>query len=186
MTLTPSWCYFEALLFFRILDARARLADLAVETDVFPAGRRGLASEGTRDRGIIRDAQRTIDQLRNLLARPLYAAAGIPMPHPMREVYAAAAPIISTGKPYGELVPFVGEAVLRCREGVDLVLNVTPEGCMVSGMGEMLVPSILEQGGATGRTTIASLSSQYGEVDEEQLRRALLKALGDRWGGILP
>ncbi|MDD1632802.1 MAG: hypothetical protein LUP91_11450, partial [Methylococcaceae bacterium] len=118
-TLTPSWCYFEALLFMRILDARARLSDLGMETDDLPAG----TKEGAQDRRIIRDAQRSIDQLRNLLARPLYAAAGIPMPHPMRDVYAAAAPIIPTGKPYGELAPFVGEAVLRCREGVDLVLN---------------------------------------------------------------
>ena len=58
----------------------------------------------------------------------------------MREVYAAAAPIIPTGKPYGELVPFVGEAVLRCREEVDLVLNnITPEGRHGFGDGEMLV-----------------------------------------------
>jgi len=108
------------------------------------------------------------------------------MPHPMRDVYAAAAPIIPTGKPYGELVPFVGEAVLRCREGADLILNVAPEGCMVSGMGEMLVPSILEQGSAEGPTTIATLTSRDGEVNAEQLRLALLKALGDRWSGILP
>ena len=41
MTLTPSWCYFEALLFMRILDARARLADLGVETDGSPGRRPG-------------------------------------------------------------------------------------------------------------------------------------------------
>jgi hypothetical protein len=40
--------------------------------------------------------------------------------------------------------------------------------------------------GAARSTTIASLSSRDGEVDEEQLRLALLKALGDRWGGVLP
>jgi hypothetical protein len=50
----------------------------------------------------------------------------------------------------------------------------------------MLLPSILAQGGATGRTTIASLSSRDGEVDEEQLRLALLRALGERWSGVLP
>ena len=57
---------------------------------------------------------------------------------------------------------------------------------MVSGMGEMLVPSILEQGGAACATTIATLTSRDGEVNEEQLRLALLEALGDRWDGILP
>jgi hypothetical protein len=50
----------------------------------------------------------------------------------------------------------------------------------------MLIPSILEQGKATGATTIVSLYSQDGGGDEEQLRLALLKSLGDRWGGVLP
>ncbi len=65
-------------------------------------------------------------------------------------------------------------------------LNVSPQGCMVSGMGEMLIPSILEQGKAAGVTTIASLYSQDEEIDEEQLRLALLKSLRDKWGGVLP
>lgn len=180
LTVAPTWCYFEALLFTRLLDARARLADRAAEGDGSPA------AETAEDRQVCRDTLATIAHLRNLLARPLYAAAGVPMPHPMAEVYAAAEPIIPTAKPYGELVPFVGEAVLRCREGVDLILNVAPQGCMVSGMGEMLVPSILAAGGSPGRTTIAPLASRDGEVDEEQLRLALLRALGDRWDGVLP
>ncbi|MHB9098690.1 MAG: hypothetical protein ACYC5X_12815, partial [Syntrophales bacterium] len=186
LTLAPTWCYFEALLFDRLLDARARIADLDGERVNGSADRRHLEGERADRRRIIRDTERSIGQLRNLLARPLYAASGVPMPHPMREVYAAAEPIIPTGKPYGELVPFVGEAVLRCREGVDLILNIAPQGCMVSGMGEMLIPSILEEGGGKGITTIASLFSRDGEVDEEQLRLALLRALGDKWNGILP
>ncbi len=186
LTLAPTWCYFEALLFARLLDARARIADLDGERGDSSADRRRLEGERANRQRIVRDTERTISRLRNLLARPLYAAAGVRMPHPMREVYAAAEPIIPTGKPYGELVPFAGEAVLRCREGVDLILNVAPQGCMVSGMGEMLIPSILEQGGAAGRTTIASLSSRDGEVDEEQLRLALLRALGTKWNGVLP
>ena len=186
LTLAPTWCYFEALLFARLLDARARIADLDGERDNGSGGRRLLEGERADRRRIIRETERAIGQLRNLLARPLYAAAGVPMPHPMREVYAAARPIIPTGKPYGELVPFVGEAVLRCRDGIDLLLNVAPQGCMVSGMGEMLIPSILEEGGGRGMTTIASLFSRDGEVDEEQLRLALLRALGGKWEGILP
>ncbi len=186
MTLAPTWCYFEALLFARLLDTRAGIADLDGERgNGSPDRSRSEGERAGRER-IIRDTERTISGLRNLLARPLYAAAGVEMPHPMAEVYAAARPIIPTGKPYGELVPFVGEAVLRCREGVDLILNVAPQGCMVSGMGEMLIPSILEEGGGNGRTTIAALSSRDGEVDEEQLRLALLRALGAKWSGVLP
>ncbi len=139
-----------------------------------------------RQQIIIRDAAKTIDNLRNILARPLYAAAGIDMPHPMHDVYAAAAPIISTAKPYGELVPFVGEAVLRCREHVDLILNLSPEGCMVSGMGDMLIPSITAQAGNGNKTAIVSLFSRDGEVQDDQLRLALLKAPGFHWDGILP
>ncbi|PKN76236.1 MAG: hypothetical protein CVU52_05655 [Deltaproteobacteria bacterium HGW-Deltaproteobacteria-10] len=104
----------------------------------------------------------------------------------MRDVYAAAAPIISTAKPYGELVPFVGESVLRCRENVDLILNLSPEGCMVSGMGDMLIPSIQAQAGNGNNTAIVSLFSRDGEVQEDQLRLALLKAPGGHWGGVLP
>ena len=186
MTMAPTWCFFEAMLFTRILDAQGQLADLGKETDDLPADSIRLEKEKAHQMRIIRESEQAIGQMRNLLARPIYAAAGVPMPHPMREIYAAAAPIIPTGKPHGELVPFVGEAVLRCREGVELILNVSPQGCMVSGMGEMLIPSILEQGKAAGATIIASLYSQDGEVDEDQLRLALLKSLGDRWGGVLP
>jgi hypothetical protein len=57
---------------------------------------------------------------------------------------------------------------------------------MVSGMGEMLIPSILKQGGGTNRTTIVSLCSQNGEIDEERLRLALLEGAGAFWGGVLP
>ncbi len=186
MTLAPTWCYFEALLFARLLDTRAGIADLDGERGNGSPDRRRLEGERAGRERIIRDTERAISGLRNLLARPLYAAAGVEMPHPMAEVYAAARPIIPTGKPYGELVPFVGEAVLKCREGVDLILNVAPQGCMVSGMGEMLIPSILDEGGGNGRTTIAALSSRDGEVDDEQLRLALLRALGAKWNGVLP
>ena len=117
MTLSPSWSYFEMLLFTRMLEARARLADLGMEAEDHP-GKARLASDGERDRQLIKEAEQAIDQLRNILARPLYAAAGIPMPHPMADVYAAAAPIIPTGKPYGELVPFVGRGGVALPGGV--------------------------------------------------------------------
>ncbi len=183
MTMTPTWSFFEAVLHTRLLAAEERIADL----NVAGAGNDlAVAGEKKRQQIIIHDAAKTINNLRNILARPLYAAAGIAMPHPMRDVYAAAAPIISTSKPYGELVPFVGEAILRCRENVDLILNLSPEGCMVSGMGDMLIPSINAQAGTRSKTAIVSLFSRDGEVQEDQLRLALLKAPGFHWDGILP
>ena len=183
MTMTPTWSFFEAVLHTRLLAAEERIADLdmaGADNDL------AVAEDKKRQQIIINDAAKTIANLRNILAHPLYAAAGIAMPHPMCDVYAAAAPIISTAKPYGELVPFVGEAVLRCRENVDLILNLSPEGCMVSGMGDMLIPSITAQAGNGNKTAIVSLFSRDGEVQDDQLRLALLKAPGFHWGGILP
>ncbi len=182
MTMTPTWSFFEAVLQTRILAAEERIADLAMAGAV---NDRAVAEEKNRQQMIIRDAAKTIDNLRNILARPLYNAAGIAMPHPMRDVYAAAAPIISTAKPYGELVPFVGESVLRCRENVNLILNLSPEGCMVSGMGDMLIPSIQAQAGNGSKTAIVSLFSRDGEVQEDQLLLALLKAPDFHWDGSL-
>ncbi len=188
MTLTPTWCFMEAVLYTRLLAAMDRWSDIdgerKADDGIAKDGR--LAVEQNRQAHIAADAKRAIRQLRNLLARPLYAAGGVAMPHAMREVYRAAAPIIPTAKPYGELVPFVGEAVLRLREGADLILNVAPEGCMVSGMGDMLIPSILAQGQNGRKTVIVSLCSRDGEVQEEELRLALLTALGERWKGVLP
>jgi len=183
MTMTPTWSFFEAVLHTRMLAAEERIADLDLASH---ANDPLAAGEKKRQRMIVNDAAKTIGNLRNLLARPLYDAAGIDMPHAMRDVYAAAAPVIPTAKPYGELVPFVGEAILRCRENVDLILNLSPEGCMVSGMGDMLIPSISAQAGAGSRTAIVSLFSREGEVQEDQLRLALLKAPGFHWNGALP
>ena len=188
MTLTPTWCFLEAVLFTRHLDAQACLTDLDLERQAGPLAGDGrhIDIERKRQAGISVETEKTIDQMRNLLARPLYEAGRLAMPHAMREVYRAAAPIITTGKPNGELVPFVGEAVLRCREAVDLILNVAPEGCMVSGMGDMLIPSIHAHGHSEQRTAIISLCSREGEIREDDIRLALLRALGSGWTGILP
>jgi hypothetical protein len=57
---------------------------------------------------------------------------------------------------------------------------------MVSGMGDMLIPSIQAQAGNGDRTAIVSLFSRDGEVQEDQLLLALLKAPGINWDGSLP
>jgi len=182
MTLTPTWSFFEAVLHTRMLAAGERIADIDhAQAMDDPVAR----EEKKRQQTIIRDSQTAIGNLRNILAGPLYAAAGVDMPHAMSDVYTAAAPVIPTAKPYGELIPFVGESILRCRENTDIILNLLPEGCMVSGMGDMLIPSIIACAETTARTTIASLISREGEVQEDQLRLALLKAKRNPWSGIL-
>jgi hypothetical protein len=106
----------------------------------------------------------------------MYKAAGIPMPHAMQDVFAKARPVLPTLQPYGELVPFIGEAMLQLNDGVDLFLNAAPEGCMVSSMGEILSPEILRS--APQKSRVQHLFSTEGEVDEDVLRLALLKVMG--------
>jgi predicted nucleotide-binding protein (sugar kinase/HSP70/actin superfamily) len=99
------------------------------------------------------------------------------MPEAMPEVLDAAQPVISTRRPGGELVPYVGEAVLKLQHGYDLVLNVAPEGCMVSSMGEAITPGIYAAApGSKGK--VQHLFSQQGDVDDELIAQALLKTIG--------
>ena len=98
------------------------------------------------------------------------------MPHPVEELLSLAQPIIPTLKPTGELVPYVGETISQIKEGVDLVLNVAPEGCMVASMGEMLTPAILEAAG-NKNARVQHLFNTEGELNEELLRLSLLKVL---------
>jgi predicted nucleotide-binding protein (sugar kinase/HSP70/actin superfamily) len=186
--MAPTWCFIEAVLLMRVLAARDRMADLEHELKFSDISTNPSALHDSikAQAQIAAAAEQNIRNLRNLLAKPLYKDAMVPMPHSMRDIYAAARPIIATGKPYGELVPFVGESVLKCREGIDLILNVSPEGCMVSGMGDMLIPSILATANSGRRTDIVTLCSRNGEVDEEQLLIALLKTLVRRQGFIRP
>jgi hypothetical protein len=135
-------------------------------------------------RQVVRDNGKAAERLEGmrflfsrLLAQPLYKAAGLPMPEPMTEILAAAREVMPTLRPHGELAPYVGEALHKLRDGVDLFLNVAPEGCMVSSMGEVMTPSILQAAGDV-RGKIQNIFSANGEVDEELLTLALLKALG--------
>jgi predicted nucleotide-binding protein (sugar kinase/HSP70/actin superfamily) len=186
LTMAPTWCFIEAVLLMRVLAARDRMADLEHElkSGDISTNPSDLHDSITAQAQIAAAAEQNIRNLRNLLAKPLYKDAMVPMPHSMHDIYAAAQPIIATGKPYGELVPFVGEAVLKCREGIDLILNVSPEGCMVSGMGDMLIPSILAAANSGRQTDIVTLCSRNGEVDEEKLLIALLKTLVRKQGFI--
>ncbi|MCK5416773.1 hypothetical protein KAI92_05095 [Candidatus Parcubacteria bacterium] len=114
--------------------------------------------------------------IRNILAKPLYNSANISMPTLMSSILKSAKNILPTLKPRGELAPYTGEAIHKLETGTDLFLNIAPEGCMVSSMGEVLTPKILEFTKNKGK--IQNLFSQDGEINEEILTTALLKILG--------
>jgi predicted nucleotide-binding protein (sugar kinase/HSP70/actin superfamily) len=114
--------------------------------------------------------------LRHVLARPLYKAARLKMPMASSRMMNAAKEILPTVRPRGELAPYIGEALTELRQGVDVLLNVGPTGCMVSSMGELLTPRILQAAGTkSGR--IQTLFSADGDVNEELLTLVVLKAM---------
>ena len=124
--------------------------------------------------------------LRHLLAAPLYKAANLQMPPTSTEVLKASKALLPTLRPLGELAPYVGEALIELRREVDLFLNVSPNGCMVSSMGEVLTPSIMQAADIkSGR--IQNLFSTDGDVNQELLTMAVLKAMGpERYYQIKP
>lgn len=176
LTHTPMWCFLENVQYARILTAENDIATLKTgeQFDAMPEKERTAAiKEKQRN---INKSKNSIRQLRGILAGPLYKAAGLPMPHAMEKVFEKAKQILPTFKPYGELVPFIGEALLQLNEGVNLFLNAAPEGCMVSSMGEILSPHVLLQ--SPPNTRMQHLFSTEGEVDDELLKLSLLKVLG--------
>lgn len=179
MNYSPLWCYLEYMLEYDIMVAENEIAQcqnqMIFTTD--PDAKKTLFRKIEEQRKTIAARQNGVDKLRNILAAPLYKAAGLTMPHPMRKVLEAARPVLPKLKPEGELGPYTGEAVLRLREGTDLFLNIAPEGCMVASMGEILTPAIMDAvKGCRGR--IQTLISHNGEIDAETLRMAILKIIG--------
>ena len=176
MSLSPLWAYLEYLPEYRVgeageaigvWEARRRRAATPAEARACDAGIRV-------ERQRTRDARRLGAMLRHLVARPLYRAAGVPLPAPPRHLLDTAKEILPTLRPAGELGLYIGEALLELRAGVDIFLSIAPTGCMVTSMGEVMTPK-LQQAGA-GR--IQSLFSSEGDVDEELLGLSLLRALG--------
>jgi predicted nucleotide-binding protein (sugar kinase/HSP70/actin superfamily) len=110
------------------------------------------------------------------LAGPLYEAAGLTIPHKMKKAIHVAKPVLPKYKPFGELVPYVGETISQLNSGTNLVLNVAPEGCMVASMGEMLRP-IMMQSVENEKSRIQYLSTTEGEINEDLLQLSLLKIL---------
>jgi len=115
--------------------------------------------------------------LRHGVARPLYRAAGVPMPASAAQAMRLTQELLPTLRPRSEVATYTGEAIGELRHGADLLLNVGPNGCMVATMGEALTPAIARAAGPR-RGRIQHLFSADGDVNEELLTLALLKAMG--------
>ena len=179
LTYTPLWGFLEYKLAGMLMRAKEGIAESRAEI-----GRGGQHDFIQKRKKFLRKKQKrqltvtaTHFFLRQVLAAPLYRAAGIPLPEALPKVLEMAKKVISTRRPGGELIPYLGEAALKLQKGYDLVLNIAPEGCMVSSMGEVITPAIYEAfPDAKGK--IQPIFSQQGDVDPEKLNQALLQALG--------
>lgn len=172
LTYTPVWNYMEWALDEAREVQRDRLERLLLASE--RSAERASALSATRGRMRIARGLQVI--MRNLMARPLYQAAGLSMPPATREVLRASRELIPTLRPLSEIATYAGEALGELRKGADIVLNVAPHGCMVATMGEALTPAIMARAQAQGR--IQHLFSADGDVNEELLTLALLKAMG--------
>jgi predicted nucleotide-binding protein (sugar kinase/HSP70/actin superfamily) len=99
------------------------------------------------------------------------------MPPATSQILEVSRELLPTYRPIGELAPYIGEALAGLRHGVDVVLNVAPNGCMVSTMGEVMTPSIMHTADV-GSGRIQTLLSSEGDIDAEALTLAVLKATG--------
>ena len=154
MQLTPVWSYLEYL-----------IEDALLFSSPDPRQARSL--------------RRMRWMLREVLARPLYRAAGVAMPPAVARLLDAAREVVPTLQPPGEFPPLVGEAICALRDDADVFLNVAPRGCMVSSMAAALSPRLAAAlSGTRGR--VQHLFSADGELDEEMLAVGLLKSLGPR------
>ncbi|MFC1670822.1 acyl-CoA dehydratase activase-related protein, partial [Spirochaetota bacterium] len=179
LTYTPVWSVFEVMMEERVRLANGSISVLTESLDTAESGKekRKIKKQIKEKIKYKKEIRSSINNVRNILAAPIYKAGGVEMPPPLIEAFEETKKIIPTLKPVGELCPYVGETILQLQHGTDLVLNVAPEGCMVSSMGEMLTPSIMLEGRNPG-ARIQHLFSNEGEVDEEILGLALLKTMG--------
>jgi predicted nucleotide-binding protein (sugar kinase/HSP70/actin superfamily) len=176
----PLWSYLEYTLEESIDIERDRMATLQA------AGRTAGADPAMAEaRSRSRTARMLQAVLRHLVARPLYRAAGLRMPVTAGTAMRTTRELLPTLRPRSEIAAYVGEAIGELRHGVDLLLNVGPNGCMVASMGEALTPAITHAAQAKGR--VQHLFSADGDVNEELLTLAVLKAMGPhRYYGLEP
>ncbi len=178
LEVSPALSFLEYL-----LEEAAEHSRCAIELSRERAARTGETGAET---GPLRKARRKLRTaklfrfvLRKVLARPLYAACGIPLPPAAERSVEVSRELLPTHRPIGELAPYLGETLIELRRGADVVLNVAPSGCMVSTMGEVLTPC-LQHADGVGSGRVQTLLSAEGDVDEEALTLAVLKATGPR------
>jgi hypothetical protein len=177
LNFNPTWTYMEWTFDEAIETQRDQLARLQ-------SGRKGGREQSAQihklESGI---KMNRVGQFvfRNLIVRPIYRAAGLAMPPSTVEVLKQSRELLPTLRPLSEIATYLGEALGELRKGADIVLNVAPNGCMVASMGEVLTPAI-EALNEAGHGRIQQLFSAEGDVNEELLTLALLKAMGpDRY-----
>ena len=169
LTFTPAWSYMEWLCQEEIETQKEKLKRLYATPDSDNA-------QVNQIHACIRATRMLQFSMRSLVARPLYQAAGVPLPLSAVTATNKARKILPTLRPLGEISPYVGEVIAELRHGTDIVFNIAPNGCMVSSMGELLTPAIQHASGAPGR--VQHLFSADGDVNEELLTLALLKTMG--------
>jgi activator of 2-hydroxyglutaryl-CoA dehydratase/predicted nucleotide-binding protein (sugar kinase/HSP70/actin superfamily) len=179
LQVTPLMSFMEYLLDEAELNALATLETMeaAAKRESDSLSGRHETSSVKMQKDKLEMIKRLRYMLRHLLAAPLYKAARLQMPPASIEMIEASKALLPTLRPLGELAPYVGEALIELRHEVDLFLNVGPNGCMVSSMGEVLTPSIMQAKGIkSGR--IQNLFSADGDVNQGLLTMAVLKAMG--------
>jgi activator of 2-hydroxyglutaryl-CoA dehydratase/predicted nucleotide-binding protein (sugar kinase/HSP70/actin superfamily) len=169
LAFSPTWSYMEWLCEEEIEVQKDKLKRLSTTSDYDSEQVAGI-QDRIRSMGMLQFT------MRSLVARPLYRAAGVPLPLSATTAAHKARKILPTLRPLGELAPYVGEVLAELRHGTDIVLNIAPNGCMVASMGEALTPAIQNAGHARGR--VQHLFSADGDVNEELLTLALLKTMG--------
>ena len=179
LTYTPMWSFFEYILESRILIANKDIEMYRnkLKDDNVDGGNNKINNLIKEKEDYILGTSKTINNLRNILAGPLYKAAGLEIPEEIKKAIIAAKPVLPKYKPFGELVPYVGETISQLNHGINLVLNVAPEGCMVASMGEMLSPKMM-QFVDNNKARIQHLFTTEGEINEDLLQLSLLKILG--------
>ena len=178
LTYTSMWSFFEYVLESRVFLSQQEIEKLSQKLMSSRNAHRAIFKKQIAEKKkYIRKTIRNIRHFRMILAEPLYHAAGLETPPRMIHAIRAAKSILPRYKPVGELVPYVGETLTKLNNGVDLVLNVAPEGCMVASMGELLTPKIMKML-ERDNARIQHLFTNDGEINEDLLRLSVLKTMG--------
>ncbi len=180
MDYSPIWSYVEYLIVIWEYDLNKEI-DILEKNLITSTKDNNLKKAILEKKWKIKSLKNIHYFVRNILAKPLYDSANIKMPENMDNVLESAKKLISSLKPDWELSPYVWEALVKLWQGTDLFLNIAPEGCMVSTMGELMNKVILsfskKSSNITKNQSIETLLSSHWEFDEWKYETILLKLL---------